>query len=405
MKRKITAATSLVLLLFIITITTSSCSKNIGSEMPLQATNSPVSQPSDAITARPTKIILDNPYTLKLLPFINFDRTGIMDLDLRLSPNGELILIWPDYLQIDKDSISVINIINNKKFSIQITSTFLDISLDQRFKDKIPFYYGSLSSDLTTWSPDNHSFMLLGPAFWGQPYRFLMIFDISDPENVKQSIVKWNYEGVPYVSWSPDGENILIWFGHEIELGKNIDVHYSEKAWIVNRDGKLLKVIDTVGLHSPRWVNDSLFVIKDDNEILKVNIHNNSEAMIYKSGIPIYQIMDVNEEKSKLLLLENAPPFDLLLLDIMDKKIIDKIPLYSSSLTNGLPCCIYSLSTLSHYTIIRAVDLFIFDWSNNSLSVYDYDEFKFTDPFWSQKLGGIIVQNVEKHELDIIYPK
>ena len=226
-------------------------------------------------------------YIEKYIDWLN-QHPSAYDLPIvSLSPNGLIMTSRPDPFEVGKDTVKIVNEQTGVNRDIPLDYDTLDLPVDSVPTGIMSLYGGSLSADYTNWSPDSKAFLIEGGAIFRKEYAFLIIFDISNQDNIQTSIVKWIYEGDPYTAWSPDSTSLLIWFGPEIPLGKMFTVTYTEKAWIVDRKGKLINEFDVSGYRSPFWAGSYLYAIKGENEIWRIDpTTGNSE---YLSPIRIIQ--------------------------------------------------------------------------------------------------------------------
>jgi hypothetical protein len=349
----------------------------------------------------PSPTISSNPFDTAYLDWLN-KYPNLMGQPLNtFSPDGLKVVSIPGPFELAKDHIEV-SFENNrdKKIEIPINNNLLGLPVTVFNGGKIYLSGGSYSSDSRTWSPDSTAFLAMGPARKGKPYTFLLIFDISDPNNIKQTTVEWDYEGDPYLAWMPDSSGLLIWFAPYISVGKTDNFSYTERAWIVDRQGNILKELDVKGFRSPIWVDNSLYVLKDEKEIWKIDIVQNHTEKLYTSEKPIKKLLDRNPTNSQLLLIESEAPFDLLIFDINTNQIVDRISSMIKMTPGQVEFC-RSVRTTSHYTGLDTVGFYIFDWVTHKIKKSNDS---IVTPFWSPVVNGFVVNGIDSNMLFIIYP-
>ncbi len=113
-------------------------------------------------------------------------------LPYQLSPDGNWLVsdmcFTPNY-----DAFYLIDMLDGRKIPVDII-------------EGIPIDYRSICG--MYWSPDSHSFVALG-AVSPPEKSFIVIFDISNPDNVQQSVFQWHYDTNVGIEWSPDSSMIL----------------------------------------------------------------------------------------------------------------------------------------------------------------------------------------------------
>jgi hypothetical protein len=351
----------------------------------------------------PSTIPTINSHDLNYLNWVN-KYPNTLHHSVKVSPNGLIVSSRPDPFELGKDHIEIS--FEKDKYRIielSIDNSFLELPPDAVSDGKINLYSGSpRSGDNTTWSPDSTAVLVMGAAFLGPDFAFLIIIDISDPENVDKNVVKWDYEGEPYTAWSPDSSQLLLWFGPEINLGKMFTVSYTERAWILDRQGTRLSEFDIKGFRSPFWVGDQLFAIKNENEIWLISPDQNHAEKLFTNDKPIAKILDRSHQNTQLLLIEDVSPHDLLLYDIDLNLVVDRIPSQLKYYSPGQVDDCHVIRTNSHYTGIEFISIVVFDWTTHT--VIKYTDF-INDIFWSPVVKGFIGNRFHPPDkLDIIYP-
>ena len=312
-----------------------------------------------------------------------------------ISPNGQMVLSHKGPYKLGNDTL-VISFFDDPTRKIEI---LLDNSILELPPEDI-IDVGKATISYPYWSPDNTAFYVTGPSYLGEPYTFLTVVDISNMEKIGISVVKWEYEGQPYISWAPDSSKILIWFGPEIPPGKMFDFTYTTKAWLVNREGNVLDTYDVNGLRSPIWVREKLYAIKNENEIWMIDTVSDTTDLQYINDNPIAKILDRSQDNELLLLIERDEPFNLLVYQIETKKIIDNIHSRIEINQDQVEDC-EVIQTTSNFTGIFFVNLYIFNWTTNAIIKYE----GFYSPYtWSPIVNGFIVYNYDFDRYDIINP-
>ncbi len=394
---------ALLLMVVVVSLLISACQETPAPIPTAASSPTPTSKPATpTLTEQPTAMATP----VELSYYEKLESLKITDdlyfLDTRLSPNGQWVerATWPfvlgqDYFEFTSLGDDPITI------QVPVDNDFLELPLDKIPGGEISSLdsrsYGSSSSDHITWSPDNTIYLALGPAYQGSPFTFLVMFDISDPENVKKTLIQWEYQGEPYTAWSPDSSQYLIWFGEEVEMGKHFShIVYADVAWLVDREGNILTEFDVSGYRTPTWVNDQIFVLKGENEIWRLDPLEGRAEKWYTSDRPIEKILDLNAENTQLLMFESTAPYDFLILDIAARQVIAEVP---SPLTEyDLGDNTSAVSSTSHYTGIFDGHFYIFNWNTYTTSSYGVC----FCPFWSSVLNGFVIEKVGT--LDVIYP-
>ena len=361
---------ALLLMVVMISLLISACQETPARVPTTTSSPTPTSKPA---TLTPTPTLTEQPTaraTLVELTYfeklkeVAFNNDMVYILDISLSPNGRWVVKAPSPFVLEQDYFEFTSL-GDDPITIQmpVDNDFLGLPLDKIPGEKISSLdsrsYGSHSSDHIAWSPDSSVYLALGPAYQGSPFTFLVMFDISDPENVKKTLIKWEYQGEPYTAWSPDSSQYLIWFGEEVEMGKLFThIVYTDVAWLVDREGNILTEFDVSGYRTPTWVNDQIFVLKGENEIWRLDPLEGRAEKWYTSNRPIAKILDLNAENTQLLMFESVAPYDFLILDIAARQVIAQVP---SPLTEyDLGDEAYAVSSPSHYTGIYVYDFYIF---------------------------------------------
>jgi hypothetical protein len=316
-----------------------------------------------------------------------------------LSPNGLYIFSFPDPFLVGKDTITIIYEQTGAEIDIPLDYDLLGLTKDAVPDGKLYLHRGSLSADHTTWTPDSTAFLLKGGVTFPWENGFLIIYNIHDPDKADAYVVSWDYAGDPYTAWSPDSTSLLIWFGPEIPLGKDFNGIYTEEAWIVNRQGGLLKKIDVRGFRSPFWAGRYLYAIKNEREIWIIDPLTGNSEPLYANEINPVRILDRNLEGSQLLIIELAEPINLLIFDIESQRVIDRIPSLMSE--KEAESC-YGISTSSDYTGIFGHYLYIFNWQNHTLEKRN-DRIGIVTDKWSPVVNGFVAQRIN-NTIYIIYP-
>ncbi|HNT53425.1 MAG TPA: hypothetical protein PKG95_01865 [Anaerolineaceae bacterium] len=354
---------------------------------------SPTQRPTEKLTAA------DSAYFHKLTEMVVDNEICCPAYDL--SPDGQWLAAAPAPFVLGQDDVEFLSMDDDLVVIREpVDNAFLGLPLDKipngtiaTINSRSP---GSFSSDRNTWSPDNTVFLGLGPAYQFSPFTFLVIFDISDPADIRKTLLKWDYPGEPFTAWAPDSSQFLIWFGEEVEMGKSFaGIVYEDVAWLVDRSGTTLNKFDISGYRSPIWVNDQILMLKGENEIWQLDPLTGQVEKWHTSDHPIDKILDLNAENTQLLLLESVPPYDFLILDVTTHQMVTRAP----SLLNewDLGGEVYAISSPSHYSGIQTGHFlfYIFDWETHTTQAWG----NCLLPFWSSVLDGFVLQMFGRLEL------
>ena len=394
---------ALLLMVVIVSLLISACQETPAPVPTVASSPTPTSKPTTTtLTEQPTASATSAEinYFQRLKRFNIGYQTYL--LDIRLSPNGQWVVKAPSPFVLGQDYFEFASLGDDPvTIQVPVDNDFLGLPSDKIPQGEVSSLnlrsYGNNSSDHITWSPDSTIYLALGPAYQGSPFTFLVMFDISDPENVKKTLIQWDYPGEPYTAWSPDSSQYLIWFGEEVEMGKMFThIVYADVAWLVDREGNILTEFDVSGYRTPTWVNDQIFVLKGENEIWRLDPLEGRAEKWYTSDRPIEKILDLNAENTQLLMFESTAPYDFLILDIAARQVIAEVP---SPLTEyDLGDNTSAVSSTSHYTGIFDGHFYIFNWNTYTTSSYGVC----FCPFWSSVLNGFVIEKVGT--LDVIYP-
>lgn len=254
------------------------------------------------------------------------------------------------------------------------------------------------------WSPDSTGIAWGAGVTNTLVFTVLMIYDISDPLNVKSAVFKPEESKIPEFDgypgnavflqprWSPDSAKVLVMFGKTFDSAR-------EYGWIVDRNGRVLKELFTQGYNALFWVDDRLVGAKDGKEIWLIDPWRDTQERLYVSETEI-EIIEYKSSYNQLLFTENKPS-TLVVFDVQTKLVVTRVS-PGVSLDGAENAAV---STPSNYTGIRSGSSFyIFDWETYTVS----DDLAFSDSTgylgfigWFPIVNGFIAMDLA-HSLRII---
>lgn len=319
-------------------------------------------------------------------------------LNHRLSPNGEMVFA---------DTTIVIEY--GDPYQIYSVFDAAPLISENLYADGFLPQSGTIKTDSSfiimnqVWSPDSQAVALIGSYIGGPLTNFVIVMDITNPEDVQKFLVSWPFHNYPYSCWSPDSQNFLIWFGPEdvLEGGHGIEPDIVEEAWVINRNTQVTSKLITTDLSSPLWFEGGLLVIKNQREIWWKDIRSDVERKLYACDFDVDRLLGYDEKGGKLLLGTMTDPIKIRVLDLKQDKVTVELDFDEHYI---VPTSFHGTQTTVNMTIIWTLSdgLTVFDWDREELKKLCEDG---RPVGWSPILNGFIVGPAE-HETDfrVVYP-